>query len=278
MTAPLFVERDGHRTWLKWHRGRRTAADPVFTGSRILDAMALGASVEVDLVIHADAGCAILHNFSLEKETTGQGLVRETSAEALRQLQLRGNDGAPIADRVMLLEDICALLAQNPPHPDALLQLDFKEGNAAVSDAVVANFARAVAPVASAMILSGGDFTAISRLAAAVPGLRTGYDPCFGEPLAQLQATGDFGRFIGDALATAPDAGMIYLAYDIVLAADDAGFDIVAPIHAAGRRLDAWTIRSVDDETLPKVWRLLALKVDQITTDDPEGLKAALDP
>jgi glycerophosphoryl diester phosphodiesterase len=69
---------------------------------------------------------------------------------------------------------------------------------------------------------------------------------------------------------------MIYLAYEIVLAAEDAGFDIVAPIHAAGRRIDAWTIRTLDSTTLPQVGRLLALKVDQITTDDPEGLKAAL--
>ncbi len=45
---------------------------------------------------------------------------------------------------------------------------------------------------------------------------------------------------------------MIYLAYDIVLEADAAGFDIVAPIHASGRRIDAWTIRTVDDTTLPK--------------------------
>ena len=254
MSDPLYLDGGGHRTWLKWHRGRRKASDPVFTGSRILEAMRLGASVEVDLVIHADHGCAILHNFSLEEETTGSGLVRETPAE-----------------------DLCALLAQNQPHPDALLQLDFKEDSAALTPEVIANFGATVGPVARSLILSGGDFNAISLLANSAPNLRTGYDPCYGESLARLKATGDFKTFIDEALKTAPDAEMIYLAYDIVLEADAAGFDIVAPIHAAGRRIDAWTIRTVDDTTLPKVRRLLALKVDQITTDDPEGLKAALE-
>jgi len=177
----------------------------------------------------------------------------------------------------MLLEDLCALLAQNQPHPDALLQLDFKEDSAALTPEVIANFGATVGPVARSLILSGGDFDAISLLANTAPDLRTGYDPCYGESLARLKATGDFSAFIHDALKTAPDAEMIYLAYDIVLEADAAGFDIVAPIHASGRRIDAWTIRTVDDTTLPKVRRLLALKVDQITTDDPEGLKAALE-
>lgn len=275
MSDPLFIERDGHRTWIKWHRGRRKPTDPVFTGSRILEAMRLGASVEVDLVIHADYGCAILHNFALDAETTGTGLVRETPAAVLRELNLRGNDGQPIADKVMLLEDLCALLAKEKPHPDALLQLDFKEDHAALTPEVVANFGASVAPVADYLILSGGDFDAIGMLTNSAPKLRSGYDPCYGESLAKLQATGDYQTFISEALTTAPNADMIYLAYDIVLAADKSGLDIVAPLHATGKRIDAWTIRQVDSTTIPLIERLLALKVDQITTDDPEGLARA---
>lgn len=276
MIDPLYIERNGHRTWLKWHRGRRKASDPVFTGSRILEAMRLGASVEVDLVIHADNGCAILHNLSLDEETTGTGLVRQTPAARLRQLHLRGGDGEPIADRVMLLEDLCTLLAQNPPHPDALLQLDFKENAAALTPEVIANFGSTVGPVARSLILSGGDLDAISLLAHSAPKLRIGYDPCYGESLARLKASGDYKTFISDALAAAPDAEMIYLAYELILAGDKSGFDLIGAVHQAGRRVDAWTIRAVTPTTLDAVERLLALKVDQITTDDPEGLKAAL--
>ncbi len=88
---------------------------------------AIGASVEVDLVVHADQGFAILHDLELDHGTTGSGPVIETSGERLRALFLKGNDGTPIADRVMLLEDLCELLKASPAHPDALLQLDYKE-------------------------------------------------------------------------------------------------------------------------------------------------------
>ncbi len=278
MTAPIHIERNGHRTWLKWHRGRRRLSDPVFTGDRIVEAMRLGASVEVDLVIHADGGFAVLHDLDLDRETTGYGKVREAGAAALRQLHLRDNEGQPVSDRVMLLEDLGALLSCGNVHPDALLQLDFKEDLQALTPQVVAGFGASVAPIAGSLILSGGDFDAIAMLAKAVPGIATGYDPCYGESLARLQATGDYRGFIEQALVTAPDAKMIYLAYDIVLAAEDAGINIVAPIHAAGRRVDAWTINRITPQTIVQIERLLRLKVDQITTDDPEGLSEAIRP
>lgn len=272
MNQPILIDRDGHRTWLKWHRARRRAADPVFTGERIIEAMRLGASIEVDLVIHADHGCAVLHDLTLERETTGTGRVRDTSAAALRQLHLRDNEGQPIASKVMLLEDLCALLTRETVHPDALLQLDFKEDRQALGPEIVTGFGVSVSPIAGSVILSGGDFDAIATLAGSAPGLRTGYDPCHRGTLAALQASGNYLGFIEDALATAPDADMIYLAYEIVLAAEDAGVDIIAPIHAAGRRVDAWTINSVTPQSIEQVTRLLRLRVDQITTDDPEGL------
>lgn len=276
MTAPILIERNGHRTWLKWHRGRRRVSDPVFTRDRIVEAMRLGASVEVDLVVHADNGCVVLHDLELDRETTGRGKVRNTGAAALRQLHLRDNEGQPVTDRVLLLEDLCALLANEKLHPDALLQLDFKEDLEALTPQLIANFGAGVAPIRSPLILSGGDFDAIATLAKAAPGIATGYDPCYGESLARLQATGDYRSFIAQALVTAPDAKMIYLAYNIVLAAADAGVDIVAPIHAAGRRVDAWTINHINPQTIAQVERLLSLKVDQITTDDPEGLVGAI--
>jgi glycerophosphoryl diester phosphodiesterase len=276
MADPIFIEHNGHRTWLKWHRGRRRAADPVFTGARILQGMQLGASVEIDLVIHADHGMAVLHDLTLERETTGQGAVRETSATQLRQLFLRDNQGHPLPDRVMLLDDLCTLLDRDRPHPEALLQLDFKEDNAALDDLTVRAFGAQVGRHGRNMILSSGDAEAVSRLAEAAPGLRTGYDPCHGAFLDQLQADGDYAAFTRQALSAAPEAELIYLHYELVLAAARSGFDIIGAIHAAQRRVDAYTIQTVDAGSLQKVRDLLALKVDQITTDDPEGLFAAI--
>jgi glycerophosphoryl diester phosphodiesterase len=272
MTDPIFIERDGHRTWLKWHRARRKASDPVFTGGRILEGMRLGASVEVDLVIHADRGYAVLHDLTVERETTGNGKVAELGAAALRSLYLRGNDGAALAERVMLLEDLCSLLAEGGLHPDALLQLDYKEDARVLDAAAVASFQTSVAPVARHMILSSGDAASVRLLTEGVTGLRIGYDPCHAGAFEQPMETRDFAGFVRDAVEASPQAEMIYLAYPLVLEADRAGFDIVGAFHAEERRIDAYTIQRADDESRPRVQRLLELRVDQITTDDPEGL------
>ena len=277
MISPISVTRNGHRTFFKWHRGRRTLSDPVFTGRRILEGMALGASVEVDLVVHKDHGFAVLHDHeSIARETTGHGAAVENSAADLRSLYLRGNDGTPIADHVMLLEDLCALLQQTPAHPDALLQLDYKEDETVLDAATLASFSHSVGPVARNMILSSGSATAVRILTNATPGLHIGYDPCSDENLAALRRTRDFSGFVADTLAASPDAEMIYLAWELVIELDRAGFDIIGAFHAAGKRVDTWTIKAADDTTLPVVQRLLALHVDQITTDDPEGLAALI--
>jgi glycerophosphoryl diester phosphodiesterase len=276
VTAPLFIERDGHRTWLKWHRARRTASDPVFTGRRIIEGMRLGASVEVDLVVHAGHGMAVLHNLSLERETTGTGQVRETAPEVLRQLHLRDNTGAPLDDKVMLLEDLAALLAAEGAHPDALLQLDYKEDAEALDPETIAGFAAALAPVARSFILSSGDAASVNMLTSAVPGLRIGYDPCHKGAIDQLMADHDYAAFVAAAVAASPRAELDYLEYRLVLAAEDEGFDLIGAFHAHGRRVDAYTINRADTAGIEVAERLLALKADQITTDDPEGLAKGL--
>jgi glycerophosphoryl diester phosphodiesterase len=277
MISPVSVTRNGRRTFLKWHRARRRAADPVFTGKRILEGMALGASVEVDLVVHRGGGFAVLHDHrSVARETTGQGAAADLTAEQLRALHLRGNDGQPIADRVMLLEDLCALLARTPPHPDALLQLDYKQDETVLDDAALAGFAASTMPVAGNMIVSSGSAAAVKLLTDAVPKMRIGYDPCSDENIAALQRSRDFSGFVRDALAASPAAEIIYLAWELVIELDKAGFDIIAAFHAAGKRVDAWTIKTADATTLPVVEQLLALGADQITTDDPEGLAARI--
>ncbi|UJW85775.1 glycerophosphodiester phosphodiesterase [Devosia sp. SL43] len=276
MTDPIFIERQGHRTWLKWHRAKRRASDPVFTPGRILEGMRIGASVEVDLVVHGDRGYAVLHDLSVERETTGAGKVAELTASELRSFYLRGEDGVPLDEHVMLLEDLADLLEQGGLHPDALLQLDYKEDWRVLDPVAVATFKRAVAPVARHMILSSGDAESVRLLTDGVDGLKIGYDPCHDGALERLQVSQEFAGFVRDAVAASPKAEMIYLAYPLVLGADRAGFDIVAAFHAEGRRIDAYTIKVADGVSRPNVQRLLELRVDQITTDDPEGLLALM--
>lgn len=276
MTSDIFCDRDGHRTWFKWHRARRRASDTPFTGRRILEGMREGASVEVDLVIHKERGFAVLHDERIEEETSGRGLVSELSAAELRLLRLRDNDGAPTNEPVMLLDDLAALIASAGAHDEALLQLDYKQDAQALDAEAIENFARSVAPVARHMILSSGDAEAVRILTEAAPDIRVGYDPCHEGALEALATGKDYPEFVARAVAASPRAEMVYLAYPMILAVLDEGFDMIGAFHAAGRTVDAYTIRAVDAETVRDAGRLIAQKVDQITTDDPEGLGKAL--
>lgn len=274
--APIHIDHDGHRTMLKWHRGRRRADDPAFTATRIVEGMRLGASIEVDLVIHADRGFAVLHDRTVDHATTGTGAVSALPASYLRDLHLRDNDGHPIDDRVLLLEDLTELFDGVDIAPTASLQLDFKEDDAALDPPAVAVFARSVAPHARHYILSCGDAAAVDTLTSAAPGIRIGYDPCHHGAAEAAIRSGDFDGFVDRAVAASPDAEMVYLENRLILAADRRGHDLIGAFHERGRLVDGYTVTRVGPRVAPDIRRLLELRVDQITTDDPEAL-AALD-
>ncbi len=274
--APLHIDHDGHRTMLKWHRGRRRVDDPAFTGTRIVEGMRLGASIEVDLVLHADRGFAVLHDRTVDHATTGTGTVSALPASYLRDLHLRDNSGRPIDDRVLLLEDLTDLFDGVDIAPTASLQLDFKEDDAALDAAAVEVFARSVAPHAGHYILSCGDAAAVETLTSAAPGIRIGYDPCHHGAAEAALRSGDFDGFVDRAVAASPDAEMVYLENRLILAADRRGHDLIGAFHERGRLVDGYTVTRVGPRVAPEIRRLLELRVDQITTDDPEAL-ATLD-
>ncbi len=276
MTAPVAIIRNGHRTALKWHRGRRFPHDTAFSRVRIAEGLKAGASSEIDLQLTADGALAVLHDELLEQSTTGVGPVAKASADQVRAACLLDPDGRDTGESVMLFEDLARLVREAGAEEAAVLQLDLKESLSAFSPDRIARFADAVRPVARHMILSGGDAAAVKRLSDAASGLATGYDPCLDGTMERVMENGRYGDFVAGALETAPDARMFYLHYELVLAAADAGFDMIAAFHAAGKTLDAWTIKGSDAESLALAERLVALKADQITTDDADGLFAAL--
>ena len=267
------IETPGHRVRLKWHRLKRTGSDVVFTPRRLQEGMALGAAMEVDLRRHADHSFVCLHDATLERETTGTGAVINIDMRTLRSLSLRDDNGVPTQERLILLEDLVEL-ARYGGTAGGLIQLDLKEDDAAIDALVIANFRRTLASVAHRFILSGGDWRAVCRLADSVPGLSRGFDPCDDDTLARLRKPEDFRAFAAGALRTAPEAEMIYLDYPIILAAEEQGVDLVAPFHDAGKAVDAWTLNPRHSRAAESLWRLVALKVDQITTDEPDMLQA----
>ncbi|KAB0678507.1 glycerophosphodiester phosphodiesterase [Aureimonas leprariae] len=269
---PVALDRGGRRVRLKWHRARRRPGDTPFGAANVAAGLAGGAEVEIDLLAHAGDGFAVLHDERLDDATTGSGPVADAEAGALRACRLRDADGRPTELPVLLFSDLCRIVGE--AGGAGRLQLDLKNGADVLSDARVAAFAAAARPAARRMILSGGDAGAVRRLAGAVPGLAIGHDPCHFGASERLRESLDFASFAAGALAEAPDAALFYLAKELVLLAADHGFDLVAPFHAAGREVDAYTVAAADGAADMIVPRLLELRVDQITTDDAEGLAA----
>jgi len=264
----------GTRTRLKWHRLRRSPDDIPFTPRRLSEGLACGASLEVDLQPHGgEPGFAILHDATLDTETTGTGPVMQADARQLSKLRLRGAAGAASEEPVLLLGRLCELIVDGSAAADACVQLDLKATVDMLTAGHVECFARAVSPVAGHMILSGGDAGAVAALAEAVPGLATGFDPCDDHTPEHLAGDADVAAFVSDALAAAAGASIIYLDYRAVLAALGRGFDLVAMFHRAGREVDAWTLNTTAPDAEQALQRLLALGVDQITTDEPRVIE-----
>ncbi len=145
----------------------------------------------------------------------------------------------------MLLEDLAALLARDGAHPDALLQLDYKEDAAALDAPRRSPISRkALGPVARHFILSSGDAESVRVLTDSAPGVRIGYDPCH---------KGAHGAADGDARLCRRSSrtrsrrrrsrSSIYLEYRLVLEAEQDGFDLIGAFHAHGRRIDAYTVQ-----------------------------------
>lgn len=273
--APVSVVLGGVRAALKWHRGRRRRSDPAFDRTRLREAIAAGASVEIDLNPMADGGFAVLHDPTLDRETTGTGPVAHADAALLGQLRRRTEDGAVTTEPVDTLGELVRDLASRAVVSGALLQLDLKCGDGDLTPDHIACFATDVAPLRAHLILSGGDVAAVRRLAQG-SGIATGYDPCHeGAHLVQARA-GHFGGFADGALEAMPEARFIYLDLRLIAAADGVGVNIVAPFRAAGKSVDAYTVTAAEPAQVAAARRAIALGADQITTDDPEGLQRAL--
>ncbi len=262
-----------HRVRLKWHRMKRRLEDIPFTPAILAEALAAGASSEVDLRVHGEDGFVVLHDDRLDRETSGHGPVAAATRVLLGSLTMRAPDGAITEEAVLLLDDLAALAAQEAA-PDALIQLDLKEDAGAITPAVVARFATLIAPVAERFILSGGDWTAVRRLAEATPRLAAGFDPCSDYVIDRLVSCADFDAFVAAALDDAPRASTIYLHYPIILKAASIGHDIVAAFHEADRLIDAYTLNTTHADAARTLRQLVALEVDQITTDEPIALQA----
>ncbi|HEV8354316.1 MAG TPA: glycerophosphodiester phosphodiesterase family protein [bacterium] len=120
-TLPGHVRYQGRRIDLKYHRLLSgSGLHPPNSLSALREVLDGGAEViEFDVRALSD-GFVLLHDATLERETTGSGPAATARSAAVRELRLRGWDDPPT-----LLDDVTAALAR---HTGTLkVQVDFKE-------------------------------------------------------------------------------------------------------------------------------------------------------
>lgn len=275
MTGGLQLGLGGRLTRLKWHRMRRSLADPEFGAAVMDEGFRLGASMELDLRVRADGGFVVIHDADLARETTGSGIVATHTAADLGAILYR-QSGTPL----ILSEHLAGMMPS--AHPAALLQFDIKDDLAAIGTAGVDHLADLFGHIAAPVIFSGGCADLIMALAQRLPHLPRGIDPT--DRLVDIAQAHGMAATEAALLAelragSGPDT--CYLNWEFLLAAAAQGLDLVALCHAENVRVDAWTYTLADPTNgfsgaeWAQVRALMALGVDQITTDEALATEAA---
>ena len=273
--AGLQIEAGGHVTRLKWHRLRRSLADPEFGAAVMMEGFRLGASMELDLQVRGDGGFVVLHDDLLDRETTGTGPVVGQSGAEISALRYRQQDCAPI-----LSEDLAGMLGQ--AHPEALSQFDMKNTWEEVGPRGIDHFEDLFADRLAGVIVSGGSIPLIRALAERMPNLKRGYDPTDDLlDLWPLDGLTGVERHLRTVLRDAVKPDMVYLQWEMVVEAARHGLDMVALARAEGVQVDAWThkisapLDGFSEAEGREFAALMALRPDQITTDEPVATEAA---
>ncbi len=256
--------------------------------------------IEIDICALAEADYLVLHNDTLDGETTGRGSIRQCTVEAAKPLKL-AHHGAISSYRPPLLSEIVQLW-QSTPHPaETFLQLDFKDAIPFDSDEPLERLAKLIAPLGKQVIVSSVADWQLRRLHKLAPEIRLGFDPQLyldwrgkeDEPFPK--ALGAYGYWDDAPLAMArtwptphyladrcaalvqmvPSAEIHYFRYGLVLQSLKEGFNWATALAEHGVALDVWTV------DLPKApaaaQTLIAAGVPYITTNTPKAMKALSD-
>jgi glycerophosphoryl diester phosphodiesterase len=233
------------------HRGGRGLA-PENTLLACARALRLGVdAIEIDVRLTADAHPVVLHDATLDRTTTGRGPVTGLDAAAVRRLDAtvgwheRGVKPQPPP----LLTDVLALVGRR-----AALHVELK-GDPSVPAALVERVVALLRPVVPPPLLLSFDWAALRLSRELAPWLAT--EPLLGTwPAAAPALLADLTR---------ARTRWLGIRYGLVSPSR------VVAVHAAGSRLNVWTVNRV-----PSLRRALRLNVDAITTDRPDRLLSVL--
>jgi glycerophosphoryl diester phosphodiesterase len=267
----LRILHQGRITRLKWHRLRRAKSEGVFSAKVMAEGLRIGASLELDLRRRADGGFVVLHDSTLDRETTGHGPLEG----GVTGLTYRSS-----GDRVILSEDLAMMLPT--AHPEALLHFDMKDDLATIDQAGMDHLAQYFGAAKTPIIFSGGCPNLIIALAQQLPQITRGIDPT--DRLVELwhqQRMDLLSSLLVSELVSDARPDTCYLNWELVLAVKAHGLDLVALCHDYGVKVDCWTFnlahpeKGFSDQEWTNFQALIALGPDQITTDEALAIEAA---
>jgi glycerophosphoryl diester phosphodiesterase len=256
-------------------------------------------SIEIDVTALADKDYLLVHDPVLESETTGSGSVAScTIAEALT-LCYKGAGQY----NVPLLSDVVNAFLDSPA--TAQLQIDFKNMIPFDNDEPMQRLVNLIKPLNERVIVSTGADWQLRKLRKLAPWLDLGLDihfyidwyPEHAErnpeeyPKTRSAYTGYWddhpiatqrhwptAEYLEDRcqmlMGLVPRVSTFYISHTFLLQSLDDGFNWAEALHAAGIRLDAWTIDVGINTTEANVRRLVTCGVDQFTTNTPRALAA----
>jgi glycerophosphoryl diester phosphodiesterase len=242
----------GKVIWTIAHRGASGHA-PENTMAAFRRAVELGAHfIETDLQITRDARVIAMHDFTLDRTTSGKGQVHLLTLDQIRALDAGSSFGGSAApafpgERVPTLEEILNFAKEH----DVIFYLEIKSGPAwGVEHAVVAALR---------------DHNAWARV------VILSFDPSALDSIHRLDSTIMTGFLCehpsNDLVERAVRAG----ARQLVARGDLITPAVVDAAHRAGLQTVAWTINEPE-----QMRRLIAAGVDGIITDYPDRLLEVL--
>ena len=268
LAPPTTVEGPHGPIRLKWHKLRTHLTEAPFKRSNLALGWRLGASLEVDILAAGDGRFAVLHDPTLGPSTTGRGRVPSTPIASMRKLFHRDADGKADPDApVLSVGELMVPLRTLPRAPSANLQLDLKllEGRE-LPDSAIVDAAATLEGLADAIVVGSHHLEDARRLAAAIPGVRVGYDPMLA--VSRQPGLREPERLLRHVERRRAGLSIAYLRFDAIVAAEMQGFPLVARLLDLGIETDAWTVNPGPGAS-DILHRLIRSKVRQITTDAP---------
>ena len=255
--------------------------------------------IEVDIKALADDDYLLVHNDTLDEETTGNGAVNACTQDAARQLYIR-QAGHATPYRVPLLSQVVTLLGSLPAQ--SKLQLDFKDYIPA-DDELLVRLIKLIEPLGARVIVSSIADWQLRRLKRLAPTLTLGFDiqlyldwthEAARDPHEPPRERGVYGYWDDQpqaALDTWPAAhylhdrcevlaGLVsgvrvfYVRHQLLAQSLRDGFNWAAALHEHGILLDAWTMDVTHAEAMENLPALIEAGVDFITTNTPLALQA----